>query len=81
MAARSGERDEVDVYFVPRSRRRSHVRGLRGEVGALEVMGELVFSHPEEHRLLEDGHIDYGKAAAMLGEASPEEVSKKNGAG
>lgn len=56
-------RDGIDggltLYFIPRDRSKARVSGLRGLVGGLEILGEAVFSSPEEKKLLDEGAIDY----------------------
>jgi len=51
--------DGLDLYFVPRERRKSRVRGPHGLIGGLEILGEVVLSTPEEKERLDDGAIDY----------------------
>lgn len=54
---RSGGR--VVLYFVPRHRAKSRMRGVGGIAGALEVLGEIVLAGPEAGTRLTDGSIDY----------------------
>ena len=49
----------VTLYFVPRDRGKQRWNQSDGLVGGLELLGELVFSGPEEKELLENGTIDY----------------------
>ncbi len=58
--------DGVSLYFVPRARSTSRVNGLHGLIGGLEILGEVVFSSPEEKKLLDDGAIDYFALASYL---------------
>lgn len=57
----------IALYFVPRDRTKLRGDGLVGMVGGLEVMGELVFSTAEEHRLLTGGAFDYFTIEHILG--------------
>jgi diadenosine tetraphosphate (Ap4A) HIT family hydrolase len=59
---------EVSLYFVPRDRDKSQAEGLAGKVGGLEVLGELVFSTPEEQELLESGLLNYFSLERVLSE-------------
>ena len=59
---------EVSLFFVPRDRQKSQASGLSGKVGGLEVLGELVFSTPEEQDLLESGLLDYFSLEMFLAE-------------
>jgi hypothetical protein len=49
----------VTLYFVPRDRARPCGQGMSGLTGGLEVLGEIVFSTPEERHLIDSGAIDY----------------------
>lgn len=49
----------LDLYFVPRHRRRSRGEGLGGVIGAFETMGEIICSSPEERIRIESGDVDY----------------------
>ncbi len=51
--------DAIDLYFVPRDRSTSRAVGLHGLIGGLEILGEVVFSRPEDKELLDRGAIDY----------------------
>ena len=59
VATRGGSEADLTLYFVPRDRNKSRAEGLPGLVGGLEVLGELVFSTPEEKQLLDHGRVDY----------------------
>lgn len=47
------------AYFVPRDRARPCGQGMSGLTGGLEILGEIVFSTPEERRLIDSGAVDY----------------------
>ena len=49
----------VTLYFVPRDRARPCGQGMSGLTGGLEVLGEIVFSTPEERQLIDSGGIDF----------------------
>jgi len=59
---------KVSLFFVPRDRQKSQASGLSGKVGGLEVLGELVFSTPEERELLESGQVNYFSLEQVLTE-------------
>ncbi len=59
IASKQGPGDQVSLYFVPRDRSKSRASGMGGLVGGLEILGEVVFSSPEEKKLLDDGGVDY----------------------
>ena len=67
----SGKLDRQTLYFVPRHRRKKRPAGLTGLVGGLEVLGELVFSTPEEKKLLENGQISYAMLENALASVNP----------
>jgi diadenosine tetraphosphate (Ap4A) HIT family hydrolase len=81
LAVRDPDRDQLDVYFVPRDRTRSHAPDFGGAVGCLEVMGEFVFSLSEELVRLEHGDVDYSAIASMLAGVSCPETFLESGAG
>jgi len=60
----------LDVVFVPRHPARSRAEGLNGVVGALEAMGEIICSSPEELDRIQRGGIDYEAIAGMLSQVS-----------
>jgi hypothetical protein len=49
----------ITLYFIPRDRSRTHGDGLSGLIGGLEVLGELVFSSPEDKARMDSGEVDY----------------------
>ncbi|NKI36547.1 DUF4922 domain-containing protein [Wenzhouxiangella sp. XN79A] len=59
MATCAEDVERIDLYFVPRHRRRSRGEGLGGVIGAFETMGEIICSTPEERILIETGQVDY----------------------
>ena len=60
---------EISLFFVPRDRDKSRAAGLSGKVGGLEILGELVFSTPDEQNLLEGGKLSYFSLEKVLAEA------------
>lgn len=60
-------KDHLFLYFVPRTRQ-SVDMGLSSSVnvGGLEVLGEMVFTLPEEKRKLDSGELDYAAINRML---------------
>jgi hypothetical protein len=56
----------IRLYFVPRDQMSSHSPGMAGAVGGLEILGELVFSDPEEKGRLERGEVDYRTVERIL---------------
>lgn len=56
----------VSFYFVPRDQTLTRGEGMSGQVGGLEVLGEIVLSSPEEKARLERGDIDYFTIENML---------------
>lgn len=65
--ATADQEGPVTLYFVARDRSKSRGNGMSGLVGGLEVLGELVFSSPEERRLIDGGSIDYFVIKDILG--------------
>jgi len=59
---------KVALFFVPRDRRKSRASGLSGQVGGLEVLGELVYSTPEEQHKLASGELNYFSLEQVLAE-------------
>ena len=59
IASKDRTDEQISLYFIPRDRSKSRASGLGGLIGGLEIMGEVVFSSPEERKLLDDGAIDY----------------------
>ena len=62
--------DFLDLIFVPRHPSRSRAEGLNGVIGALEAMGEIICSSPEELERIERGEISYDAIADMLSQVS-----------
>jgi hypothetical protein len=60
----------LDLVFVPRHPSRSRAEGLNGVVGALEAMGEIICSSPEELARIKGGEINYDVIADMLSQVS-----------
>ncbi len=56
----------MDLYLVPRDILFSKAPGRTGIVGGLEVLGEIVFSSPEEGQLINSGKIDYNYIWSIL---------------
>ena len=70
IACNRGDRDLLDLYFIPRHQRRSRAEGLRGVLGSFEAMGEIVCSTADERLRLDSGEVDYPAIAAMLRQVS-----------
>lgn len=51
--------DTLNLYFIPRVRGDSMIDRGSEHIGGLEVLGEFVFSSPEEKFLLDSGAISY----------------------
>lgn len=68
----------VHLYFVPRDRQRSHAPEMNGTIGGLEVLGELVFSDPNEKQRLDRNEVDYASVSKILGAISMEEEGDTN---
>jgi diadenosine tetraphosphate (Ap4A) HIT family hydrolase len=64
------ETGRMDLYFVPRHRRRSRGEGLGGVIGAFETMGEIICSTPEERARIEAGEVDYRTIHDLLAEVA-----------
>jgi len=64
-------RDHMDVYVVPRDQTRSYSSEMRGMIGGLEVLGELVFSSDDEKRRLDLGQVDYHTVERVLSAVQP----------
>jgi hypothetical protein len=60
----------IDLYFVPRHRRRSRGEGLGGVIGAFETMGEIICSTPEERARIESGDVDYRTIHDLLAQVA-----------
>lgn len=60
----------IDLVFVPRHPSRSRAEGLNGVIGALETLGEIICSSPEELARIERGEINYDVIADMLSQVS-----------
>ncbi len=59
---------KVALFFVPRDRQKNRAPGLSGEVGGLEVLGELVFSTREDQEKIESGELNYFSLEQALAE-------------
>lgn len=66
IASKDQTDDRLSLYFIPRARSKTRVNGVRGLIGGLEILGEVVFSKPEEKQLLDYGAIDYYALASYL---------------
>lgn len=66
MATCDAAADRMDLYFVPRHRRRSRGEGLGGVIGAFETMGEIICASPEERIRIESGEVDYRTIHELL---------------
>ena len=67
IAAKDDTDDGISLYFIPRDRGKSRAPGLTGLIGGLEILGEVVFSTPEEKKLLDVGAIDFFTLESYLG--------------
>ncbi len=59
IAAMSPEDGSLMLYFVPRERSKQRASDDNGLIGGLEVLGELVYSTPEQKQMLDDGTVDF----------------------
>jgi len=59
IAAMDADDHTMMLYFVPRERSRQRASGDTGVIGGLEVLGELVYSTPEQMQMLDDGTVDF----------------------
>ncbi|MCY4589955.1 MAG: DUF4922 domain-containing protein [Alphaproteobacteria bacterium] len=66
VATGDGCGDRVSLYFVPRRRSQSRLRGVGGVAGALEVLGEVVLADPDAGTRLRDGSINYFSLQSAL---------------
>lgn len=48
-----------DLYFIPRDKTFNHGAGMVGVIAGLELLGEIVYSTPDEKLSLDRGHVDY----------------------
>jgi hypothetical protein len=71
LAAAIAPDGQVQLYFTPRDRTRRKGPGLAGDVGGLEVLGELVLSQPEEIAREAEGRFGWDEAAALLRGVQP----------
>jgi hypothetical protein len=62
-------RNESELYFVPRHASRDQSPEMSGVIGAIEVLGEMVFSSEEDGQRLQRGEIDYGVLERILSAA------------
>ena len=70
IATRAETGADLQVFVVPRDQQRAHAPGMSGAVGGLEVLGELVFSTPQEWNRLMSKQIDYFTIENMLSAVS-----------
>lgn len=68
IAAKDPKGDALSFYFIPRTRQNSHSTRTSDHIGALEVLGEFVFSTDEDKRLLDQGGVDYFSIETWLAE-------------
>jgi diadenosine tetraphosphate (Ap4A) HIT family hydrolase len=64
------EDGRMDLYFVPRHRRRSRGEGLGGVIGAFETMGEIICSTPDERARIESGQVNYRTVHKLLAQVA-----------
>ncbi len=70
IASRSAADAETQIFVVPRDQRRMHAPGMKGAVGGLEVLGELVFSTEQEWDRVQRAEINYFTIESMLSAVS-----------
>lgn len=68
--ALASDTEALDLYVVPRDPRCERAPGLTGSCAALEILGELVLTTPEEARRLVDGEIDFAAVERVLAAVS-----------
>jgi Domain of unknown function (DUF4922) len=61
----------VEFYAVPRDCNYPYAALMRGAIGALEVLGEFVFSMPAEGEMLANGQICHATASQILASVEP----------
>jgi hypothetical protein len=66
IAASGAGGETLDLYFVPRDKHRPGSAEMTGQVGGLEVLGEVIFSSEEEGQRLENGDIEYTTIKRIL---------------
>ena len=66
--------DLLHLYFVPRHAHYSHGPGMHGTVGALEVLGEMIFCLEDEKRRIDANLVDYAYARSVLRAVEPPRV-------
>jgi diadenosine tetraphosphate (Ap4A) HIT family hydrolase len=62
--------EQLQLYFVPRDRKRDFAHHLSSTIGSLEILGELVLTRDSEKRDLDWGKIDYQFIARILADIS-----------
>ena len=65
--------NELELYFIPRDQERASSSAMRGIIGGLEVLGELVFITEEEKTKLDAGEVDYHHIENILSCVRPHE--------
>ena len=62
--------EQLQLYFVPRDRKREFAHHLSSTIGSLEILGELVLTRDSEKRDLDWGKTDYQFIARILADIS-----------
>lgn len=70
MACYASNREQLDLYFVPRVRSRSRAEGFSGVIGSFEAMGEIICSTEQERIQIESGQVDYRRIHQLLATVS-----------
>ncbi len=65
------EKNNVSIYFVPRSKLFSRSPGLSGIVGGLETLGEFVLSTERENQAINEQKIDFAYLWRILDSVKP----------
>lgn len=73
IASFNSSRNELELYFISRDQERARSSNMRGIIGGLEVLGELVFITEEEKSKLDSGHVDYHHIENILLSIRPHE--------
>lgn len=69
-------RGEIEFYFIPRDQQRSCSSKMKGIIGGLEVLGELVFITDHEKNRIDNGEVTYKQIAEILSSTCPHESIK-----
>jgi diadenosine tetraphosphate (Ap4A) HIT family hydrolase len=64
--ATSDDSEMINLYVIPRSTAFAQAPGIRGLVGGLEVLGEIVISTEDERQSMDNARIDYAYVRKAL---------------